>query len=288
MLRKTDRAFLNQMVRFQHVNKAVSSIALYDAGAGKQLADTAAKVVHEVHAIPDENAWEAAQAQNMGSVVNGIIAAKLFAETANAVEDLGSLCFAVKHRKKHSIFKRYALCRNGGSLFSEIVAGADNITELTKVLGIPKLNKLQGSLDPKIYSEIENVHNTILRQLEVAGNYFKIKAVKSLELPEPADVVYVVYHTEDLDKQPPKAGTRSNLVKAYNKIKHGFLVFDDISELTKAFDEEDLRMDEIQITSFPRTQEHAENMLKISAGISNCMGLIAWIILTLDKNGIDI
>lgn len=60
------------------------------------------------------------------------------------------------------------------------------------------------------------------------------------------DVVYVVHHTEDKEKPCNHKKNRGMWIKFYKKIKHRFLVFEDIG-LTKGY------------TSFSRKYEDVVN-----------------------------
>lgn len=119
MLRKVDRVFLQQLHDFTYMGRPITAIGLYDAGCAF---DRTSMLIHEnIDLMSEYEAIEEAKRLNTGSRVQRVVVVRLFAELMAGLEDLGSLCFAIKHRRNESIFKRYALSKSEhGTFLSEI------------------------------------------------------------------------------------------------------------------------------------------------------------------------
>lgn len=155
------------------------------------------------------------------------------------------------------------------------------------MLGLPKLGKLKEKLQVEIYEDIEKAYNQIAKNIQGAANIFKKEDMKTGKIENRDGLVYVIYHTEDINKLCDNPRKNSMAVKAYNKIKHRFLVFENVELLEEAMTEEDIGLD-INYIPFPYRYQDVAVLYKLIMNISGCMGDIATLLILLEDNGIDL
>lgn len=286
MLRKIDRIFLQQVHDFSCMGRPVTAIGLYDAGYAF---DRTSMLLHKsINLLSDAKAIERAEQLNTGARVQRVVVVRLFAELMAGIEDLGSLCFAIKHRKNESIFKRYSLSESEhGTFLSEIFdCKKEKPLNLPSMLKIPEIGKLKG-LPVDVYGDIEKAYNQIAKNIQGAAMLFKSKNVKTGKIDGRDDLVYVVYHTQDKNKPSDKLSKSSIRVKTYNKIKHRFLVFDTMDLLEKAIAEGDIGL-EFDYIPFSYESKNVKDLCDFIMTISACMADIATVLLLLENNGVEI
>ena len=77
------------------------------------------------------------------------------------------------------------------------------------------------------------------------------------------------------------------MVKAYNKIKHRFLVYSDPKELYQALQDEGCSFS-VSATPISLKEKDVEVYRKIAFGVAQCMERLAALLLALDDDGIEL
>ncbi|CUH96431.1 hypothetical protein P22_2521 [Propionispora sp. 2/2-37] len=287
MLLAVDKAFLREFVSLPYMGKPVSAIGLYRAGC--ECDDTAMLVHKHVLLLDEEKATEKAKKEGDSARVQIVVIARLLAEFVGGLEDLGALCFAIKHRNKQSIFKRYVLSETEHGQFHRfIVDSIDEGIQLSEMINIPHLDDLkqQFARDPNKYNGFAQLYQQSAIQIIEAARRYKSLGITAIDVPNPKDYAYVICDAMDTSKSP-KSETRGVLVRAYNKIKHRFLVFEDRESLMQEMKQQEIGL-EIGWYMLSRKPEDVWNLYKMTMGVSQCLFTIAGLLIILEDNGVDL
>ncbi|MDT8900352.1 hypothetical protein [Anaeroselena agilis] len=287
MLLAVDKAFLREFVSLPYMGKPVTAIGLYRAGC--ECDDTAVLVHKNVLLLDEDKAAKKAKKEGDSPRVQIVVIAKLLAEFVGGLEDLGALCFAIKHRNKQSIFKRYVLSETEHGQFHRfIIDSIDQGIELSEMLNIPHVDDLkrQFAHDPEKYNGFSQLYQQSAIQIIEAAKRYKNLGTHVGDIPNPRDYAYVICDALDTLK-PQKRETRGVLVRAYNKIKHRFLVFEDRESLLQAMEKQDLGL-EIGWYMLSRKPEDVWDLYKMTMGVSQCLFTVAGLLIILEDNGVDL
>jgi len=314
MLNQRDRTFLQDMANFIYMNHVATAFSLAEAINTAPM--IAAKTVRGIHGQPHELLEASLQeglinelTQRRIASVQSIMIARIFAELIATYENLGAFGWAIRKRKTEGkgIFSWYAETRDGG--YAQFYQGVINRIDgnrphdppitLGDLLKLPSISDLQVPLQ-------EHVPQQLLKQLEQdylerakllydiaklymgrVGDAWKIaphmppaEQHRSHEASTFGAESYIHVITEVLPvgTQLPQDKITTAI---YNKIKHVFLVTENLSAYAD-------QTDPIQIASAPFKRDPVVVQDWID-GIKSAAGLvneIASLLLVLDHCGI--
>lgn len=287
MLRQIDRVFLQEFVSLPYMGKPVTAFALYQAGCHPEIV---AQQLHQQVLLLDENkARDKARKEGDAPRVQIAVIAKLIGEFVSGLEDLGALCYAIKHRNEESIFKRYCLSETEhGQYHKFVVDSVDAGIELHDLLAIPKLDSLliQFENDQRKREGFAQLYQQSTVQIIEAAMRYKNIGTQIEKITNPKDYAYVVCDAVDTTKAR-REEKRGAIVRIYNKIKHRFLVFEDRESLDKALGAQDIGL-EIGWSLISRKADDVLELYKMTMGVSQCLFTVAGLLLILESNGADI
>jgi hypothetical protein len=287
MLLEVDKAFLREFVSLPYMGKPVTAIGLYRAGC--ECNDTAVLVHKHVLLLGDDKALEKVQKEGDAPRVQIVVIAKLLAEFVGGLEDLGALCFAIKHRKKQSIFKRYVLSETEHGQFHKFIVDSINAgIELSEMLNIPHLDDIQRQFanDQEKYKGFAQLYQQSATQIIEAAKRYKGIGTNVDNIMNPGEYAYVICDAIDTLKSQ-KEETRGILVRTYNKIKHRFLVFEDRESLLQAMETQDIGL-ELGWYMISRKPEDVWDLYNMTMGVSQCLFTVAGLMIVLEENGVDL
>lgn len=282
MLTKLDRTFLNDFIQFEFMGHPVAAIALLSAG--EDYLKTATHLRKMMELVSKEEAELMAQKLNDGARIQGVAIAKLIAEFASSMEDLGALYYAVS--KKKNVFEHYANCDTSvvARFFDDILNAVENNADVISLIGLPQINDIKEKVLPDLLNDLEVSYKALQEKLAaIASMYRGIGVRKSGDLPplyENHVFIITDIRSPGSNARQPRGGLYPSTL---NKIKHRFLVIESIDELLKAKGET-----EITYTAYSRNPEKVLELYQGVFGVTLCMAEIAALFLILDDNGLII
>lgn len=279
---KIDRVFLMEYVQSLFMGHTATASALYDGAVHAE--DTAAKVRMHFEKMPYEEAKKEANRLRDASRVQAVMIAKILAEYVSAMEDFGALCYSIKNRNSGSIFKNYVKSfKQVNDYFTEINGNKEGL--LDSYLKLPSLKSLSTFEDKEFLNglkyDYENCAKTIR---DVANMYFNpgitlSGSIKDDQSYSPKDVIYIILDVKKKGiEQQNNAKISGLLVRAYNKIKHRFSVFESLDDLVKATENY-----AIEYAVYPRDPKKTELIYFSIYSIAQNTAELAAIMLKLDE-----
>lgn len=223
-------------------------------------------------------AEEAATKGRTEALVQTYVVARLLAELASAIEDLGALLHAVRYRDRDGIFHRYLNSQPGqvADLWDLVLTGVP----LETLLALPPLESFTPAPPPAIVTDFEGLGAALPQVAEMFRTRTNAEPVLSDPgAPGRLDDVNVV--TAVLDAGSPATG--ATLTDAYNKIKHRFAVIDDMPRLGAALA---VGGRQASYVRYPRDPAKAEVLYQNVMTVAAAGGEVAAVILWLDELGL--
>ena len=265
-----------------YMNRAAAVIAMKSAGA--HCDETAITLHMEVEKMTDDNARSAATERGTAPLLQQAMAVRVFAEAVGGFEDLGSLCEAIRQRHTKCMLDFYGNSEREHNAFFEAVQSMSEAKDLASYLGLPWVDEIQGRLPPDRADFLQKQYEICFRQIKAAADLFLRKGETLSGEPDPKQHCFVVYDIVADGKNPRKAGI---MIKAYNKIKHRFLVFDNPAELLQSLTEEG-GSTHYNILPIALNNEAVDDYRMITFGISQCMERIVALLVGLDDDGTEL
>ena len=282
MLRKSDRVFLRNIGQMAYMNRAAAVIALKNAGACCHA--TAIKLHMNVEKMSEDKARAAATESGTAPLLQQAMAVRIFAEAVGGFEDLGSLCEAIRQRHTKRMFDFYGNSEREHNAFFEAVQSMTEAEELARYLLLPWTDDLTGRLSSDEIGLFQKQYEICFRQIKAAADLFLKNGETLPDKPDSSQHCFVVYEIVEAGKSPRKAGI---MIKAYNKIKHRFLVFDDPDEMLQSLTDEGVSTN-YKILPLALKDEDVDLYRQIAFGISQCMERLAALTLGLDEAEIEL
>lgn len=276
-MRDEDRVFLDEYAKFTCMTHPAAAVALYNAAAD---ADRVAATAYGLtYRLDETEAARIAAERNMAALAQTYVTARLVAQLAAAIEDCGAMGEAIRHRRADGLFRRFLHCSVGqvGSFFDLVLRG----DPLATLLDLPRLETMAPSPDRDIlersYATVGSALTQVARMYRAEGPAMTVTA-SPLGGPAP-DVVTIV-----VDVLGPGSATAakptSTLPGAYNKIKHRFMVPQNIEPLGRAVS---ATGDTLVFDTYPRDPANGRVLLRNVATVAAATGEMAALVLALDN-----
>lgn len=300
---------MNRIATVYLLRKALNPV---EAGV-TPLEDAAMFTLHALRHYPDQNALLTEVRRNGDAKrVETIVAAKIFAELIAALEDLGALADAIRHRGRDGVFSRYLNSKtNQAADFFNYVLGQD-IPEhpeiaLDILLNLPSIQSLDGKVTGDALQAFAQSYGIHAQQLHQAAHMYREQGAKvaplgagSPPLPTWHDDVNILLGiikpgvpaasgaapAAAAAPVPATAGPHSKsgiLVRAFNKLKHRFMVTEDLPAYAVP-----AGADKIEYGRFPQTPQFIDQLVSNTVAVAGTMAELAAIVLQLDAAGIPI
>ena len=234
-MNQRDLAFLHDFVQFgllHHVTGAEAFRRAYEE------ADSAAAAVREqVERVDPTTARDLAARLNDGARVQTICVARLLSELAAAIEDLGAMLHAIRHRDRRGVLAEYLGVLNPAVADALDMLTADPAPDLANLLRLPPITELADKLEPERLADATHDYESLSDTLRTAADIYRDRGPAGEPVAvgsAPADTVAVVLAVVDgVDSEARRGGL---LAQAHNKIKHRFAVVEDIEALGASAD----------------------------------------------------
>ena len=300
-----DRTFLKDMAQLNPMNH-VSTVYALRLGLSA-LDDLAMLTIGELAAynMQDPASQEVSRQQvaqyDDTYRVQRILIAKIFAEMMSAYEDLGGFVWAIQHRNSDGIFKRYLKSETSavGSCYKAILESAiptDPTLTLDILMGIevpacslPSLKDLAGHVEQSVLDSLTGLYQEGPQFLyKVATEYRATRdslgRVFTKDTP-PADwEKYVNIIVDMLPSSTTRvSNTRSFPADMFNKIKHRFMVADDLSAYA-----DPAEAVEFETARLSQEPANVEAMMKRIVSVARFTGQLAEGLYYIDKAGFSL
>ena len=271
-----DREFLREYANFVCLSHPIAAIALRKAAVAAS--EVAVVAEGRTRRLDRRAAEEAATRGRTDALVQTYVVARLLAELASAIEDLGALLDAVRYRDRDGIFYRYLNAQSGqvADLWDLVLTGLP----LETLLALPTLESFTPAPPPAIVTDFEGLGAALPQVAEMIRTRTNAEPVLSDPgaSARPDDVNIVTALVE--------AGGRSTgatLADAYNKIKHRFTVIDDMPRLGAALAAGGRQASYVR---YPRDPSRADVLYQNIMTVAAAGGEVAAIMLWLDELGL--
>ena len=271
-----DRVFLREYANFVCLSHPIVAIALRNAAV--DASEVAVVAEERTRRLDRPTAEDVAMRGRTDALVQTYVVARLLAELASAIEDLGALLDAVRYRDREGIFYRYLNSQPGqvAEFWDLVLTG----TPLGPLLAMPPLESFTPEPPPAIVADYEALGSALP---QVAAMYrSRTDAVPVLSDPGetgPSDDANIV--TALVEPGSPTTG--ATLADAYNKIKHRFTVIDNMPRLGAALAVGGRRATYVR---YPRDPAKADVLYQNIMTVAAAGGEVAAIILWLDELGL--
>ena len=226
-----DRTFLHEYVQFGHLHHVVVAEALRSA---YERADVTATAMREQVERTDRATAEAgARRLNDGARVQTVVVARLLSEYAAAIEDLGALIHAIRQRARRGVMVEYLETQVQGAADTLDLLIARRGEGLAPLLTLPRLDTFADRVDPVALEGLRHDYEFLAAHFaQIAGQYRDPgpQGVATDVVGVPEDHAAIVLGLVDQGEDTPdrRGGL---LAQAHNKIKHRFMVIEDIAAL---------------------------------------------------------
>ena len=268
-----DRAYLRDYVQFGLMNHVVAAEALRSAYEHAQDAATATRQLLE--RVDEATAADMAAQLNDAARVQTVVVARLMSEYAAAIEDLAGMMVAVRDRSA-GIMSRYftSTTRETGAMLQEL-EGSDDLREL---LGLPSVDDLRGALDDAALGALEHAYGVFTEHLRSVATAARQDGPPGVPVGvgdlEPDRLALILGIGDGGAKGP-----RGLLFQAHNKIKHRFMVIEDIARVGATPGEP------VRFGHLPRDQATVMQLVGNIAQVALSTGELAALLLMLDRAG---
>lgn len=291
---KRDRAFLNEIVQFTHMNH-IAAICILRRTLEKgesELEDVALWSRWRMQQGVDPNQLrEEVKTNHDAARIERIVVAKMFAELMSAYEDLGGLGFAIKYRKDLGVFKRYlsSSTAEAAGFLTEILRldiPNDPTITLDAILTLPSLMDLKGQLNSQLYTGFDHDYHFIPKTLYQVAEQYRTEALtlqRILDPNNPPDADWAEAINVLLGVGPaPSSVVQKNPVRAFNKIKHRFMLTDDLP----VYMGNSATGDVVEYGAFPLEPSWVDNFMPYSVAAGGILAELAALLVHLDQAGI--
>ncbi len=218
-----DRAYLQDFVAFGYMNHVVAAEAFRRAYAEPDAAAT--KMRQQVQRLTEEDAAAEAGRLNDGARVQTIVVARLMSEYAAAIEDLAGMVYAAGARDQGVM---HAYLASEPSQTGAVLADIDRGADLFDLFHLPDPASVPGMPDGvrDLISRSLDGFKTTLRQIAAAARGAPIPEGTKLADVEPDRMVLILEVGEPAHTPP-----HGVLFQAHNRIKHRFMVVEQLERL---------------------------------------------------------
>lgn len=300
-----DRAFLKDMVQLIPMNH-IASVHALRLGLSS-LDDLAMITIGELsgYDIQDIALQEASRKEvakyNDTNRVQLVFVAKIFAEMMSAYEDLGGFVWAIQHRNSEGIFKRYFSSQTSavGNCYNKILSSnipTDPTLTLDVFMGVevpkcvlPSLQELAGSVQQPILDGLTKLYSEGPKYLYKVANEYRanrdsLQTVFSKDGPPAGWEKYVNVILDMFPASTNRApNTQSFPVKIFNKIKHRFVVADDLSAYA-----DPAETVEFECARLSQEQTNVDAMILRTTSVARFMSQLAEALYHIDKAGFSL
>lgn len=282
MLSELDREFLNEMIRLQSFDKAITGSILHEAFFNPNV------ILHEIYShdpILAEQHKAGIKDRNFDGHIQRIAVSKLLAEFIGGMENLGSFCFSIKNRTQPrlekdqtlelpGIYLKYAMTKTEHKDFFQNLS-SDSINSLDEMLSLPKIDSIKNALSEQTCNAINAEYNSLAIRIKNLKKVYTTPVNNNTKECTDPYAFYIPYGSKS-------ANVEHDLVSVYNRIKHRFLIFTDLKQV-RLFEE---NRPNILFAVF--SLKDLETYYKHVYSISHCMKSIAILLLSLNNGGINI
>ena len=270
-LSERDRAYLRDHTKFGLMNHVVAAEALRSA---YQHAEGAAATVRQLlERVDKATAADMAGQLNDAARVQTIVVARLMSEYAAAIEDLAGMMVAVRDRRA-GVMSRYfnSTISETGAMLKEL-EGSDDLREL---LGLPSVDDLRETLDDEALGALEHAYGAFAEHLHSIATAARMEGSAGVPV-SPGDLepdrLALILGIGDAEA----TGPRGLLFQAHNKIKHRFMVIEDIAAVGAT------PGDPVRFGHLPRDQAMVMRLVGNIAQVALSTGELAALLLMLDQ-----
>jgi hypothetical protein len=217
-----------------------------------------------------------------------IFVAKIFGEMVATFEDLGALGHAIRNRADGGIFNQYLASRveQVERFWRDIEQSRNNNPHVTLdvLLNLPSVTDLQGQLPQDILDDLAYSYTKRAEKLLGIGTFYR-RTLTDLNRLDPhkalpdewKDHINVILGYEDPAK-PARIVTG-----AFNKIKHRFMVADDLPSYV-----DPTTIDILEYVAIGQDPQYAAGLIQIAIESAKTMSEMGAIIMHLDQAGVAI
>jgi len=271
-----DRAFLREYIQFGYMHHVIAAEAL--RSAYERSHEIAIAMRQQIGRTDRPTAEATASRLNDGARVQTVVVARLLSEYASAIEDLGALMHAIRHRRRRGVLVGY--------LDAPVSAAADVLDRLMGrgekgldwLLRLPPLSALEERFDRATLAGLRHDYEALGERLaQIADQYRNPgpQGVVTDVVGVPEDHVAIVLGLiAPGDEAPERRG--GLLVQAHNKIKHRFMVIEDIATLGVAAG------GNLLYTHYPREPRAVWGLVQNITQVALVGGELAALLLTVD------
>lgn len=304
-MKTSDRAFLKDMVQFIPMNH-IASVHTLRQGLST-LDDIAMLTVAELsgYDIQDITLQEASRKEvtkyNDTYRIQRILIAKIFAEWISSYEDLGGFIWAIQHRNSEGIFKRYlnSGVNDVGNCYNTILNSdipTNPALTLDALMGIevaqcalPSLKELTGSIQQPVLDGLTKLYHEGPKFLYNVAKEYRAKRdsfQKVFSKGSPAagweqNINIIIDVFPSTTSRVPS--NRSFPADTFNKIKHRFMVADDLSAYNDLAE-----VVEFEIAAISQEQANVEAMIQRIISVGKFMSQFAEGLYLIDKAGFSL
>jgi hypothetical protein len=270
-LSERDRAYLRDYVQFGLMNHVVAAEALRSAYQHAQDAATATRQLLE--RVDEATAADMAARLNDAARIQTIVVARLMSEYAAAVEDLAGMMVGVRDRSA-GIMSLYftSTPTETGTMLQDLEGSGD----LRELLRLPSVDDLRGALDDETLGALEHAYGEFAEHLRAVATAAREEGPAGVPVGlgdlEP-DRLALILGIGDAGAKGP----RGLLFQAHNKIKHRFMVIEDIATVCAT------PGDRVRFGHLPRDQAMVMRLVGNIAQVALSTGELAALLLLLDQ-----
>lgn len=270
-LSERDRAYLRDYIKFGLMNHVVVAEAL--RSAYQHAEGVAAAVRQLLERVDEATAADLAAQLNDAARVQTIVVARLMSEYAAAIEDLAGMLVAVRDRNAGVVTRYFnsTTCETGAMLRE--LEEADDLREL---LALPSVDDLRETLDDEALGALEHAYGAFTEHLHSVATAARMEGPAGVPV-SPGDLepdrLALILGIGDAGA----TGPRGLLFQAHNKIKHRFMVIEDIATVGAT------PGDPVRFGHLPRNPAMVMRLVDNIAQISLSTGELAALMLMLDQ-----
>jgi len=272
-----DRAFLHEYVQFGHIHHVIAAEAL--RSAYERADDTATAMREQIERTDRTTAETTARRLNDGARVQTVVVARLLSEYAAAIEDLGALMHAIRHRAARGVMVEYLDVPVSGAADMLDLLIARREEGLALLLNLPRLDPLADQIDRAALDGLRHDYESLGDHLaQIAGQYRDPgpQGVVTDVLGVPEDHVAIVLGLIDVGKEAPER-RGGLLAQAHNKIKHRFMVVENITAVGVAAG------GHVLYTHYPRNPRAVRGLVHNITQVALVGAELAALMLTVDR-----
>lgn len=270
-LSERDRAYLRDYIKFGLMNHIVAAEAL--RSAYQHAEGTAATVRQLLERVHEATAAGMAAQLNDAARVQTVVVARLMSEYAAAIEDLAGMMVAVRDRFAGVMYRYFTSTTHETGAMLQELEGSDDLHEL---LGLPSVDDLRGTLDDEALGALEHAYGAFTEHLHSVATAALMEGPAGVPVGlgdlEP-DRLALILGIGDAGAK----GTRGLLFQAHNKIKHRFMVIEDIATVGAT------PGDPVRFGHLPRDQAMVMRLVGNIAQVALSTGELAALLLMLDQ-----